>query len=70
MLLTERMEPTGKEQGLDAERGKEQASYQYHRGYNSSGDKATEAFSAQEVVTDLFADVRGVELNLVHKSIQ
>jgi len=67
MLLTERMEPTREEQRLDAERRKEQARNQYHCRYHSSGDKATETFPAQEVVSDLFADVRGVELNLVHK---
>jgi hypothetical protein len=60
------MEPTREEQGLDAERGEDQTRSQYHRCDHSSGDKATEALSAQEVVTDLFADVRGVELNLVH----
>jgi len=61
------MEPAGEKQRLDAERGEDQARNQNQYHYHSSGDKATEAFPAQEVVADLFADVRGVELNLVHK---
>ena len=46
-----------------------QACREDQRGHHPDPDEIAESLSAQEVVADLFADVRGVELDFVHTVI-
>ena len=66
MLLRLRMKAPREQQRLHPEGRENRPRGQHHHQNCPQDDQPAETFSAEKVVTNLFADVRRVELNFVH----